>query len=190
MDDTMRRFFSGGGHALLVANWDRMRLQDFDLALFGSEFAEAMLPAYLYGPKDIDRYRYVGSRILREYGFMITDETSVEVTLIGSLCAAGGPVLVAVGGLVLGIFHLILVRVISRFRRRAWAVPFAGCILAIGMAVHLFDLIELARTYFWAILYVGIVMQLSVLLQRVILRVRVTEGSSVVSISSAPQDSR
>lgn len=185
LEDTMSRLFSAGGHALLAANWDRMRIQDFDLALFGIEFAETMLPAYLFGSKDSQRY--VGSRILREYGFMITEETSVEVSLIGSLCAAGGPVLVVVGGLVLGLFHLTLVRAIGRFRPRPWAVPFAGCMFFIGMMVHTLDLIQLLRFYFWAILYLGIAMQACVLLERLIFGVRVAVEGRPINASIPPE---
>ena len=190
LEDTMGRLYSVGGHALLVANWDRMKIQEFDLAQFGIEFAEAMLPTYLVGSKDFDSYRYVGHQVLRNYGFLITEETSVEVTLIGSLCAAGGPLLVALGGLVLGLFHLLLIRVTDQFRLRAWTVPFAGCLFATGMFVHTIDIIQLVRTYLWAILYTGIVIQVCMFLAHKVFSVRPTKGLTVVSISPAARDLR
>lgn len=184
-DDTMMRLFSAGGHALLVANWDGMRIEDLDLALFAREFAGAVLPAYLFGAQD--NPRYVGSEILREYGFLITESTSVEVSLIGSLCAAGGPLFVAVGGLVVGLFHLTLVRTIDRFRGRPWTVPFAGSMLFLGMVVHTVDLIQLLRFYFWSILYLGIAMQVCIVLERLLFGTRVLQGRPIgVSLPPAP----
>jgi len=163
----MSRLYSTGGHALVVANWDRITLGALDLDLFGREFAKAMLPAFLFGSQVRDRY--TGTLMLREYGFVITESTSVEVSLIGSLCAAGGPELIAVGGLLVGLLHLAMVRTIGRFRGRAWAAPFAGCMFSIGMVVYPLDLIQLARSYFWAVLYVGFVMRLAILVQRLVL---------------------
>lgn len=166
LEDTMGRLFSTGGHALVAIHWDRMTLQDFDVDLFARESVTAMVPAVFLKPEE--RERQTGNAMLRQFGFMITDETGVEVSLIGSLCAAGGPEFIALGGLFVGLLHLALIRIIARFRTRPWALPFAGSMFAAGLIVHTFDLIQLVRTYFWACICVGIALQVCVLLEHLL----------------------
>jgi hypothetical protein len=56
--------------------------------------------------------------ILRDYGFMITEKTSVEISMIGSLWLMGGYFPVFFGGIALGSLHWLLVWIL----RRNWAI--------------------------------------------------------------------
>jgi hypothetical protein len=102
--------------------------------------------------------RFHGSAVLRKYGFLITDETSVEVSMVGSLVYHGGLVGLGIGGLLLGFFHLILSRTIAAQAHFSdTALALTGGIVATNAWAYNVDIISHAKIHVWTSVYIAIV---------------------------------
>jgi hypothetical protein len=166
LNDSASRAFSTGGHALILAHWHKTSLADLDVPRYISESLDTVLPMFASSqPNPVSRV-YTGSAILKEYGFYISDKSSVDVSIIGSLCRAGGPVLVFIGGILVGFGHVILISLLKRGMRRAWGVPFAGIALSLSLTVVNLDLIQLSRSFLWTLIYSGALLSLLFALSR------------------------
>jgi hypothetical protein len=61
---------------------------------------------------------YGDTKLLIDYGFMITEETAVGLSMIGSFWLLGGYVPVFFGGIATGLLHWFLIVIL----RKSWAV--------------------------------------------------------------------
>jgi hypothetical protein len=149
--DLMGRMFSTGGHALVSRNWNSASLADLDVPVFLSDLAAAAIPAFISTPGPS---RYAGTAVLRDYGFMITEKTSVEVSMSGSLFLAGGLPFVFVGAVLMGMLQSALFGWFWR-RQTSTGIGVVGCLVSIGLGMYTLDPITATRTYLWTVLYVG-----------------------------------
>ena len=155
--DAATRLFLSGGQAIVNGRWDHAALSDFDPAAFIIETGRAMLPSYVFGRPA--HSEYLGSDSLRQYGFTISDSTSVEVSLVGSLFGWGGLGLVFIGGLVTGLVHRLTLHGIiatGRDHRAAMVAGLSGMASATLWAWNL-DLGSHLRALVWSLIYIALV---------------------------------
>lgn len=107
---TFGRMFHTGGHAIISMTPEEVPYRLFRLQPFIRECFEALLPGVLvYHPY------YRGTHILLDYGFHIAlGVTSTDVSMIGNLWMMGGWLPVAFGGIALGLWHGLLVKILQR----------------------------------------------------------------------------
>jgi hypothetical protein len=146
---TFHRLFFVGGHSIIAYTPEYYHYLDFSWADYGWEFLTRLLPGKLfYAPFFSDNER------LRDYGFLITDETSFPMSLLGSLYMLGGLIPVAAGAAAFGVFHSLLARLIGAASRRA---PYLGLFIFSMIASTLIwsqnvDLITNVRVTAWRVL--------------------------------------
>lgn len=105
------RLFYHGGNLIVASTPSQHRYIGFYPGRFLLETLESLLPgALFYHPY------YRGTAILAEYGLMITEQTSTEVSMIGSLWLLGGYTPIIIGGFVIALIHGFIAQRI----RRAW----------------------------------------------------------------------
>lgn len=151
VNDISVRMFGIGGHELIQSHWNDSAFERLDVDRYLREFSRTLLPAFIFGrPEDP---LYTGTTILRDYGFMITEKTSVEVTLIGSLFYAGGLVGVGVGAVILAWINCGVVWMIGRGRERFLNVVVAAAVAYVDLLAFNLDLIQNARSLCWILLY-------------------------------------
>jgi len=111
---TFQRLFFIGGHSIIAFSPEHFPYIAFSPSDYGWELVTRLLPGKLfYEPFYSTNVR------LQLYGFLITEETSYPMSLLGSLYMLGGYVPVAVGAFAIGIFHCLLSRVIGTANRRS-----------------------------------------------------------------------
>jgi len=111
---TFGRLFFTGGHSVVTLSPERYPYVDFSWTKYLWEFVMRVLPRkFFYDPY----YSSNPNVLLRKYDFIITDETSTPLSLIGGLYVLGGVVPVMVGGLFLGAYHALFGRLIARLNR-------------------------------------------------------------------------
>jgi hypothetical protein len=155
VSDLMGRLFSAGGHTLISENWDRTERLEFDGALFLQELVRAQVPGFL---KDSGSDgHYLGNSILRDYGFVIDESTSVETSLIGALFVCFGLPSVLLGGLLLGAIHGSIAAWASSERRVGSAARLAvlAGISSVNAWGYNVDFIGNLRGIIWEALYVS-----------------------------------
>ncbi len=153
--DVMSRHFCAGGHAMIVQGWEQRSLGDLPVAEYVRELGRTLLPAFIFGqPKT---RRFTGSEVLRDYGFRITDETAVEPSLLGSLYNHGGLAMVLIGGLIIGIAHLLFYRAISRRPVEGLGLMFVSGSVAVSLWAYNNDLIHNIRSQVWMTIYCALV---------------------------------
>jgi hypothetical protein len=116
LTSTFGRLFFVGGHTIITMSPEYYPYVDFSPARYAFEFMMRLLPKRFFG--DL-YYSEQPNRILRLYGFLITDETSQPLSTVGALYMLGGPVPVAVGGVLIGLFHSAVGYGLRRARRRS-----------------------------------------------------------------------
>lgn len=153
--DTAVRMFGTGGHALIQTHWDEPWLERFDLERYVSELGAAVMPAFLFGR--VEGAQYSGTSILRDYGFFITENTSVEVSLVGSLFLAAGLPGVACGALLIGLLNCAVVRMLNQGRYSVLKVVLAAGLVFVNLNAFNLDLIQDVRAGWWMAFYQTIV---------------------------------
>lgn len=111
---TFHRLFFVGGHSIIAFSPEYIPYLDFSPAAYGWELLTRLLPGKLF----YEPFYSTNDR-LREYGFLITAETSYPMSLLGSLYMLGGVVPVILGGSAFGVFHALLGRGIGWANRRS-----------------------------------------------------------------------
>lgn len=110
---TFHRLFFVGGHSIIAYTPEYFPYLNFSWTDYGWELVTRLLPGKLfYAPFYSDNER------LQAYGFLISDESSFPMSLLGSLYLLGGLVPVALGAVAFGIFHSLLGRLIGLASRR------------------------------------------------------------------------
>lgn len=146
---TFHRLFFVGGHSIIAYTPEYFPYLDFSWTDYGWEFVTRLLPGKLfYAPFYSDNER------LRAYGFLITQESSFPMSLLGSLYLLGGLVPVALGAVAFGLFHSLLGRLIGLAGRRT---SYLGLFIFSMIASTLIwsqnvDLITNVRVTAWRIL--------------------------------------
>jgi hypothetical protein len=114
MFSTITRLFSTGGHSLITKTPEPVYYLGFSAIEYAEELLiTAFVPGILY-----HKSFYSTSFQLKRYNFYITDKTSVEMSMVGSLWMINGPIAVFFGGLFVGLINAALGVMISRLRRR------------------------------------------------------------------------
>ena len=145
---TFGRLFFVGGHSIITLSPEHYPYIDFSPSRYASELIMRMLPARFFGHLYYSDPPYT---ILRLYGFLITDETSVPISTVGALYMLGGVVPVAVGGALIGLFHSTVGYGLRRARRRS---PYLALFLFAMIATELLqgqnrDPISHVRSIVW-----------------------------------------
>jgi hypothetical protein len=94
--------------------------QRFSLVAYSKEVLTSLIPGRIYY-----KPHYRGSQILLDYGFNITEETAVGLSMVGSFWFLGGYVPVFFGGIGLGLLHWLVIVIL----RHAWVVSKAKAFL-------------------------------------------------------------
>ena len=150
---TFGRLFFTGGHSLITRTPEERPFLEFNAGSYMMEWIEAILPGrYYYEP------RYRGNRILSRYGFMITEQTSVEVSMLGNLWLLGGFIPVFFGGIAAGLLHWFLMGTLRLVRRKngAMALLFLGVVGSKLLGAAGQDIISLWRTIIWHLIFAAI----------------------------------
>jgi hypothetical protein len=148
LTSTFDRLFFTAGHTIVAFSPEQFPYVDFSWKRYGVEFVTRLLPRRfmreLY-------YSEQPNRILRAYGFLITDETSEPLSMIGSLYMLGGFIPVVAGGLAIGFFHSGVRSYLRAARRRSpYLAIFSFAMIASEMLRgHNRDLISHVRTLVW-----------------------------------------
>jgi hypothetical protein len=116
LTSTFGRLFFVGGHTIITLSPEHYPYVDFNLPRYSYEFMMRMLPKRFFG--DL-YYSEQPNRILRLYGFLITDETSQPLSTVGALYMLGGIFPVALGGMLVGAFHGTLGVLLRKARQRS-----------------------------------------------------------------------
>jgi hypothetical protein len=149
--DFAKRMFPIGGHRLIVAAVKAPAGFDFGRLL--DEAWSNLLPAFIgERPPEGD---YVGSAVLRPLGFEITEKTSVDVSLAGSLFSWAGYWAVAIGALfTAGAFALYTAVSVAALRKRYLGPSLlaAGCL--VGITAPPLDVVLLTKNLLWTVVYV------------------------------------
>ena len=153
LQDTFVRFFGTGGHAIIQAHWDDPSFERLDAEQFASELLQGFLPGFLFGTAE--RPVYTGSAMLRDYGFLITDQTSVEVSLIGSAFFTAGLPGVAIVGLLMALINCGLISIIGRGRPSLYKVVIAAGMVLTNFLAFNVDIIQISRSFWWMAVYQG-----------------------------------
>jgi hypothetical protein len=180
LSDLAARLYGVGGSELVSENWDHPERLDFDLLAYTVDAVRSMVPGFIGGRTAYSRYS--SSAILRDYGFVINEFTSVEVSLIGSLFTYFALPSVLLGGIVLALVHRLLGLM---FRSRAAPTAFqlallAGVTSSNAWAYNL-DLIGNVRGIAWEIFYISVAV-----LGLKIMRAFLGAATSRSSLSVAP----
>lgn len=149
--DLMSRHFCAGGHALVVQGWGQHSLTDLPVDEYLYEAGRSILPAFIFGQPG--PRRFTGCDVLKDYGFRITSETAVEVSLLGSLYNHGGMGMVFIGGLLIGLAHLAFCRVLFRREVAGWRLMFLSGSVAVSLWAYNNDLIHNVRSQLLMTLY-------------------------------------
>jgi hypothetical protein len=148
LTSTFGRLFFKAGHTIVGYSPEQFPFIDFSWKRYGLEFVTRLFPRRfmreLY-------YSEQPNRILRGYGFLITDETSEPLSMIGSLYMLGGFIPVVAGGLAVGLFHSGVRRYLRSARRRS---PYLALFSFAMFASEMLwgqnrDLISHVRTLVW-----------------------------------------
>jgi hypothetical protein len=148
LTSTFDRLFFTAGHTIVAFSPEQFAYIDFSFKRYGVELVTRLLPRRfmreLY-------YSEQPNRILRSYGFLITDETSEPLSMIGSLYMLGGFLPVVGGGILVGLFHTGIRRYLQAARRRSpYLAVFSFAMIASEMLWgHNRDLISHVRTLVW-----------------------------------------
>jgi hypothetical protein len=110
---TFHRLFFVGGHSIIAYTPEYYPYLPFSWVDYGWELVTRLLPGKLfYQPFYSDNER------LRAWGFLISDQSSFPMSLLGSLYMLGGVGPVALGAAAFGVFHSLLSRMIGWAIRR------------------------------------------------------------------------
>jgi len=158
---TFGRLFFTGGHTIVTMSPAEFPYVHFSPSAYLWEFLTRMLPR-----KAVFESYYSANPnlILMRYDFLITEETSVPVSFVGSLYMLGGILPVVLGGIVIGLFHSLVSRglgVLSRHSRYLALFVFAMLAPSLLWAQNL-DPITHVRGVVWAGLSAVIVYQLAI----------------------------
>lgn len=151
---TFARLFSTGAHSIIAYTPEQYNYVEFSPGRYVSEFVIRMfVPGRIYDPSF-----YSTTFQLRNWGFNITEEHSVELTMLGALYMVGGLVPVFIGGVLIGLVHVLVMRYIDRVQGHSMH---AALFLAAALAPTLLngrgaDPISHVRTLVWQIVGVSI----------------------------------
>jgi hypothetical protein len=144
------RLFFTAGHTIIIETPEYYPYRDFEFIPYFKEFFLMLLPGRIY-------YRpyYSGSIVLTDYGFMITEQTSVEVSLIGNLWLMGGAWIVFIGGIFTAGLQYLLIKVIRRAWRRSQfkAMLYVGLISSLLFGASGQDIMSNWRNIVWQLIY-------------------------------------
>ena len=146
---TFGRLFFIGGHTIVTMSPEQFPFVDFAPLTYVWEFLTRLLPRRLM----FDSYYSANPNvILMRYDFLVTEETSVPVSLIGSLYMLGGLTPVMLGGMAIAMFHCLVARCLGRLARYS---PYLGLFVFAMIATNLLwaqnlDPITHVRGVVWA----------------------------------------
>jgi len=147
------RLFFSGGHSIITRTPEERPFLPFHMGEYGKELLASLIPGRLYYEPV-----YRGNRILSEYGFLITEKTNVEVSMLGNLWLLGGNMFVFLGGLAAGGLHWLLMGCIrlSRGLNGTLGLLFLGVVgtTLVGAAGQ--DIISQWRSIIWHLIFASL----------------------------------
>jgi len=146
---TFERLYFIGGHSIIAYAPEYFPYVDFSSSNYAWELVTRLVPGKLfYEPF------YSTNERLQEFGFLISEESSYPMSLLGSLYLLGGIVPVAVGAFTIGLFHCALARVIGVASRhsRYLALFIFSMIASTLIWSQNVDLITNVRVTMWRVL--------------------------------------
>ena len=150
---TLGRLFFTGGHSIVTRTPEQLPYMDFSLTGYTTELLGRLLPArFYYNP-----YYGTNANLLR-YGFLITETTSVEISLIGGMWMLGGAGFVVAGGVASALLHAWLARILRKAGESSphKALVYMGVIGPGVLFWTSFDLISDFRTVVWRLIAAGV----------------------------------
>ena len=147
---TFGRLFFTGGHSIITRTPEERPFLPFELGLYVKEIAASLLPGRSYYEPV-----YRGNRILSEYGFLITKQTSVEVSMLGNLWLLGGYPFIFLGGLAAGLLHWFLMAILRMAKKRnaLMGLLFLGVVGSTLLRASGQDIISQFRTIVWHLIF-------------------------------------
>lgn len=144
------RFFFTGGHSIITRTPEERPFLDFEWAGYIKEAFASLLPGRLYYEPV-----YRGNWILSRYGFMITEQTSVEVSMLGNLWLLGGYQGVFLGGVAAGFLHGFLMGIfrIAGGRNGFLGLLFLGVVGSRLLGAAGQDIISQWRAIVWHLIF-------------------------------------
>ncbi len=109
LDATFGRGFYTGGHSIIAYTPEQYPYRDWSTTDFVTDLGKSLLLARFVSQPVVP-----ANRALRDYGFFIAEESSVEISMIGYYWLYGGYVMVLIGGFVTGLFFFLLIRLMRR----------------------------------------------------------------------------
>lgn len=126
--DTVLRLFQTGGHSLIARTPEERPFLGFNMTHFFEEAFHVLIPTFVL-PYDRFAMDYAGTSILLQYGFRISEATSVPVSTVGSLYVISGFLSVILGAAILAGLYGCLAYLVQRCRRNSllqYAILAAG----------------------------------------------------------------
>lgn len=154
-DSTFVRLFSTGGHSVVTMTPEEVPFLGFEPDRYLREMAISFVPGkILQGMKLYFSAKYVYNFNLNRYGFHLTEEHQVGISIIGHLWMLGGYPFIIGGAIFLGLMQWIVFAFINRSLRSRpeKGVFYAGFIMSTFMWMSGRDLIIVIRGLFWQVI--------------------------------------
>jgi hypothetical protein len=116
LTSTFGRLFFTGGHTIVTMSPEHYPYVPFSARRYLGEFFMRMLPRRYSGEL---YYSEPPNRLLGNYGFHITEENSVPLSMLGALYMLGGFVPLALGAAGIAVFHNAVGRALYQTGRRS-----------------------------------------------------------------------
>ncbi|MFH1746078.1 MAG: hypothetical protein ABIG44_03425 [Planctomycetota bacterium] len=151
---TLGRFFTTGGHSVVVHTPENVPYMGFNPGKYVSEMFRSLVPR-----RQMTMADYGHNYHLVRYGHRVTDKTAVGVTLIGHFWMLGGTLFIIAGGVLTGLFHGALVMMV----RRAWSHSMAMALILIAVQAHAliwvrgYDFIRHWRDVVWRLVFAVVI---------------------------------
>lgn len=127
---TFGRLFSTGGHSIVTRTPEEVPYMEFSLGKYTMEFVtKILIPGRLYNIS-----YYSSSITLRDYDIRVSEETSVELSMVGAFWRYGGYFPVLIGGVIVGLFHTGLGYLLRGAMRKS---ALRGIFFLAGITYHL-----------------------------------------------------
>jgi hypothetical protein len=146
------RLFFVGGHSVITRTPSERPYLGFDPSQYIKETAVSFIPGKVLPHMPIYlRARYMGNFILNNYGFHLTEEHQVGVTLLGHFWLLGGYPFIIIGAFAVAFLQWIFISIVNRALRRApeKALFYLAFILTVMIWMPGRGFISAMRQLFW-----------------------------------------
>jgi hypothetical protein len=110
------RVFFNGGHSVVTRTPEEAPFIGFRPGQYAKEASLNLLPGFIVSAVN-ERAVYSGNYYLTNYGFMLSEEHQVGVSLLGSLWLLGGWAFLVVGAIFVALLQLAAILLVMRYQR-------------------------------------------------------------------------